>query len=49
MISFFRACDSQIEQDAKSAAVCSRPPSEVGAGITEVEERVENGWESGRR
>ena len=26
---------SQVEQGAKRAAVCSRPPSDVGAGITD--------------
>ena len=34
MISFFRAWESQVEQGAKRAAVCSSPPSEVGIGMT---------------
>jgi hypothetical protein len=33
MIEFDRAWDNQVEQGAKRAAVCSRPPSEVGVGI----------------
>lgn len=28
-----RAWESQVEHGAKRAAVCSRPPSEVGVGI----------------
>lgn len=36
MISALEACSRNVEQWAKSAAVCSRPPSEVGVGITEV-------------
>lgn len=35
MISFLRAWESQVEQGANRAAVCSRPPSEVGVGITD--------------
>ncbi len=38
MISFFDACWSHVEQDAKIAAVCSTPPSEVGTGTTDFEE-----------
>jgi hypothetical protein len=38
MISLRRACDNHDAQDANSAAVCSRPPSEVGAGIMDVDE-----------
>lgn len=34
MISLRVACESQSAQLAKRAAVCSRPPSEVGVGIT---------------
>ena len=30
-----RAWESQVEQGAKRAAVCSRPPSDVGAGTTD--------------
>lgn len=40
MISLRRACDNQDEQDAKCAAVCSRPPSEVGVGIMDVDDVV---------
>ena len=39
MISFLRACESHVEQGAKRAAVCSRPPSEVGVGIRELTAR----------
>ncbi len=34
------AWESQVEQGAKRAAVCSRPPSEVGTGMT-VSEAME--------
>lgn len=37
MISLFLACESQVEHDAKSAAVCSSPPSEVGTGIDDFD------------
>lgn len=34
MISFLLACCSQVLRGANFAAVCSRPPSLVGMGIT---------------
>lgn len=50
MISFFVAWSSHCLQLAKSAAVCSNPPSEVGTGITaSVEMFFAEVWVRGRK
>jgi hypothetical protein len=49
MISFFVACSSQVEQGENKAAVCSTPPSEVGTGITVLEDMLAEVWVRGRK
>ncbi len=49
MILFERARESHVEQGAKSAVVCSRPPAEVGTGIGVLGVREVVGWERGRK
>jgi hypothetical protein len=49
MILFLAACESQVEQGANDAAVCSTPPSAVGIGITDVGGRCTDVCARGRK
>ena len=49
MMSLALACASQVAQEAKSAAVCSKPPSEVGVGIMDEGVRESVGCVRGRK